>query len=148
MLGFFRAILVDFPPAVLALKLLVQKVPISAADRHVLANAFFQLGRKLLPAAVSDAKVFESSRVLLHFLLSRFRESDLKSEEGWEAHPLCCALTLERLTTPVRLPAASAEVYERAGALARIQSQQGVFARLEPSQLVGAEGALVREPVQ
>ena len=141
-IGFLRALVVDFPPAPHALKLLVQRSDVSAADKHALASAVYALGRALLPATVGDGVVFESSRVVLHFLLSRFVVADNETEAGdaWQRTPLMCSLTSERLTDPVRLAAASSSadgaVFERSAVLSRIKMGLGRFADVTPEQLV------------
>jgi len=145
LLGFLRAS-VRFPPAVHALKAIVAAEPLAPAEKHALSSALYALGRALLPAAVADAKVFESSGVFLAFLLSRFKAEHTRTDapECWRKHSLVCPLTSERLVQPVGAAALPepAVRYEEEPARARARGGSygshgtGIFSAVDRTQLV------------
>ena len=145
LLGFLRAS-VRFPPAVHALKAIVAAEPLAPAEKHALSSALYALGRALLPAAVPDAKVFESSGVFLAFLLARFKVEHTRTDapECWRKHPLICPLTSERLVQPVGAAALPepAVRYEEEPARARARGGSygthgtGILSAVDRTQLV------------
>jgi hypothetical protein len=102
--GFLRA-LTRFAPAVHAFKALCTATPLAPAEKHALSSALYGLARSLVPSEVANERVFEQSRIFLHFLLHRFRKDDAQTEgEAWAEVSLMCAISSARLTHPVSFP--------------------------------------------
>ena len=82
-----------FPPAVHALKLILAAHPIAPPEKQALANALYALSRKLVPSDVADGSVFESSRIVCHFLLQRFQTKLAATDASarWEERSLACS---------------------------------------------------------
>lgn len=102
------AVLVDFPPAVLAMATFVRRDTPSDTERAALAQACFALLREVCPSSVPDTDVLRHTPVLFTFLLT---EPLMGSDKacGVTERSLLCDLVDERLVAPVRV---RQELYE------------------------------------
>ena len=129
-LGRLAAVL-PFPPALAALRLLIDKRQVTELHQAALAEAIYFLTRHQLPASVPDQSVFEGSLVSLAWLLSTATEPGPAAGGGglkFERLSLTCGLSHSRLEDPVKLTTGElvGEAFSRAAAAPHLQGG-GVF---------------------
>jgi len=120
-MGFFRR-LIDFPPAILALKYLYKRANISDSYKTILSSSLFSIFKKFVPPTLPDDKVFEYSQTCLSILFMNSKDTHLTNEEYSETN-LNCPITFDRLQDPVKIKNKDSKVYSRENVVAAIRKR-------------------------
>jgi hypothetical protein len=108
----FLAALAPFPPAIIGLKLLIDKAAVTEAHQSALSQVLYTIMRSQLPAAVKDGQVFEGSIVSFAWLYQFAKVRKVETLE-WETCSLACQLSYDRLVDPVLFASLPGEHFER-----------------------------------
>ena len=108
----FLAALTPFPPAIICLKLLIDKAEVTEAHQSALSQVLYTIMRNQLPASVKDGQVFEGSIVSFAWLF-QFAKIRKVEQLEWENSSLTCQLSYDRLVDPVTFTSLPGEHFSR-----------------------------------